>query len=663
MTELYKKYCKNGDVISLSGLFNKKNTTWVEYICGNKKYDINYIDSDNKSILMYAVKYNNYKIIKTLINFGANVNYNYNQNYILTESIKHGTFYVQQLLINSGANVNININGFSLLWDCIDKYANIELIKLLLSTGSNVNYIHECKYEKCCVYNKYSILAYSLVKNDINIVKLLLKYGANIYYEPKVFQEYPNVYDYPHDEEVYMPINMLGLAIYYCNFDIIKLFKGLPLNNYLAEYKIIEHMVDDPRVLELFINKIDINKKNTVSIEGDNISDSTFMSCLEYSKKEILKYLIQNGADCDDTETLIYDDNCYLTMFMGFKNTELLKLFLDNVDVLAHVNNILYDTSQLEECATFGKFNKFNIEDVKLLLSYFTIEDYKQKYDNIKYETHINNLEIVKIIEDFGFEIYVNLNNGPLFQFNISDEKLEYILSHNNNLTFEEITSDVSEFKYFTISKLDLFKTYGFDLYNIIAKYHIINKNYEKRELLFHCISHGDINYEIHPNITIIHSLILSYNPEWDSFIILLNTLGAKIIVGTKTKTKNNTKYNCKLSQIDVFEYILKHKYHAKFNTLLCSLGFYYNPIDYIGNNLLYNEYKSSDLISLLKIAMKKFDYEKWLITDSLISHTFNFDVKNLCIDNIKKYKEIITLIDNIKKYKEIITLIDDIKK
>jgi ankyrin repeat protein len=76
------------------------------------------------------------------------------------------------VLLDQGADVNEGIfNGYNpLLAECWRFDAKIDMVKLLLDRGANVNYRD---------LNRKTALNISVINNRIDIVRLLLKYGAS----------------------------------------------------------------------------------------------------------------------------------------------------------------------------------------------------------------------------------------------------------------------------------------------------------------------------------------------------------------------------------------------------------------------------------------------------------------------------------------------------
>lgn len=101
--------------------------------------DINYSDFNGHSALMIAVYKGHLEIVKLLLNKGANVNH---VNNIGSNSLSlYPSYDIGRLLIDYGIDVNhISKTGWTPLMSASEG-SNIGLIKMLLESGADVNYI------------------------------------------------------------------------------------------------------------------------------------------------------------------------------------------------------------------------------------------------------------------------------------------------------------------------------------------------------------------------------------------------------------------------------------------------------------------------------------------------------------------------------------------
>ncbi|AKI79758.1 hypothetical protein QJ850_gp029 [Acanthamoeba polyphaga mimivirus] len=129
----------------------------------------------------YSSKFNMTDIVTKLVKYGADVNITDSNNntalLIATKTGKGNNMYFINLLLDLGADVNIqNIQMNTCLTLAIE-LNNLEMIKLFLEHDADVN-ITDYNGDNCLLvmfrYNKFQN------KNDVEIIRLLIKYGANV---------------------------------------------------------------------------------------------------------------------------------------------------------------------------------------------------------------------------------------------------------------------------------------------------------------------------------------------------------------------------------------------------------------------------------------------------------------------------------------------------
>lgn len=109
--------------------------------------DVNAVSHDNFTPLMDAARVGNLPGVKTLIKYGADVNYRAKTNYglstnALLEAVNQGNIAIAQVLIDANARVNtVDHNQQSVLSRAcrLTKESHPSIIKLLLSNGAEVN--------------------------------------------------------------------------------------------------------------------------------------------------------------------------------------------------------------------------------------------------------------------------------------------------------------------------------------------------------------------------------------------------------------------------------------------------------------------------------------------------------------------------------------------
>ena len=124
-----------------SCLYNEDNERFKELFKSNS-YEIDYKDSDGRTIIFYAILSANFEIVEILINNEAELNIKDNNGwYPLHYAVNEYQFDIVELLIKNDANVNaIDDYGNSVLWRAVfSSKGNGEIIQLLLKNGSDPN--------------------------------------------------------------------------------------------------------------------------------------------------------------------------------------------------------------------------------------------------------------------------------------------------------------------------------------------------------------------------------------------------------------------------------------------------------------------------------------------------------------------------------------------
>ncbi|QRI42761.1 ankyrin repeat protein [Mudlarkpox virus] len=134
--------------------------------------NVNIIDKSNRTPLFYAVKKDDYDMVKLLLDNGANVNVQDSVGYSCLHfaGIHNSSTEIISTLIQYGTELNsCDWVGRTPLHVFVIE-SNFEAVKLLLKAGAYVNVRDKCR--------QFPIY-YSVVKSDHLISGLLLKYGAN----------------------------------------------------------------------------------------------------------------------------------------------------------------------------------------------------------------------------------------------------------------------------------------------------------------------------------------------------------------------------------------------------------------------------------------------------------------------------------------------------
>lgn len=162
--------------------------------------------SDAEDMAFYAAYYNNYKSIKSLINHGVNINsLDDNKSSILNIACSEGNYMedisninfnskkrsklcfefcknnykIVKYLIDNGANVNsLDIENKSPLHNACNN-DNYAIVKYLIDNGANINCLDN--ENKSPIHIACSTLGYGHQPSNIKIIKYLIKKGAKLF--------------------------------------------------------------------------------------------------------------------------------------------------------------------------------------------------------------------------------------------------------------------------------------------------------------------------------------------------------------------------------------------------------------------------------------------------------------------------------------------------
>ncbi|KAH0539866.1 hypothetical protein KQX54_009270 [Cotesia glomerata] len=281
----------------------------VELLFANDA-DVN-IQVDNcHSVLNTAIKTENIGLIKLLLEAGADVNHisffkvePKKQTYYLDNTpipvklrgfaplhvaTKRNNLEAVKLLINEGADPNIEAknNPFALLMAVCDR--NYEIVEFLLEHGADVNRKNSFGY-----YIGYPPLNFAIQRNRLDIVKLLISYGAEtkdngeaiyIAIEKKNFKIAKFLMKLGFDVNVPdrygnsgpVPLN-LALEGFYFEIIELLLINGADLNPPLTPDESIAHIFyygELNKILKEHIIKVRVLKRHTGKLEIVDLSAS-----------------------------------------------------------------------------------------------------------------------------------------------------------------------------------------------------------------------------------------------------------------------------------------------------------------------------------------------------------------------------------------------------
>ncbi|BCS82595.1 putative ankyrin repeat protein [Cotonvirus japonicus] len=117
-----------------------------------------------------ACQINNYDIVKLLLDYGADVNYQNSQ--ALYECCCEDYYDICQLLLDYGTDIT---SGRCLIAAC--KYGSLKIVQLLLDHGFDPYYDNGKAFNTCCKNNNGFFVSYEFNNNYYDICRLLLDHG------------------------------------------------------------------------------------------------------------------------------------------------------------------------------------------------------------------------------------------------------------------------------------------------------------------------------------------------------------------------------------------------------------------------------------------------------------------------------------------------------
>jgi len=194
----------------IRAVIKTKNQKIINHLMKKKEF-INYLDKDKNTVLIMSVKYNNFDFAKLLLEKGVNINHKNNKNetaifYALKDKTKIDRKLIS-LLLEYDADLNISSITKETPLHLVAKYDDLDLVEQILEYQADLNVL-ENKNNSTPLYvafkkdkinkpivkflikkksnlniidnQKYTALHYAVKTGDLNLVKRVLKYGADI---------------------------------------------------------------------------------------------------------------------------------------------------------------------------------------------------------------------------------------------------------------------------------------------------------------------------------------------------------------------------------------------------------------------------------------------------------------------------------------------------
>lgn len=305
----------------------------------NKTNDITSEVDDEKIPLIVAVRYNNYDVVKLLIDYGYNIYVKNNLGQTpLIVSIIYKNYIITNLLLdhlnkNDNDNKNkkdyINMkdnNGMTALMEALMEASNnydINIVKLLIENGADVN-------TQNILGNTALIMSCKTRYDNCGIIELLLNNGADIMIQNK------------NDETALMVASNLEklklLLNYYCEINKLVDNNG---KNSIREQQFMK---------EYFINLQNIQGKNALMLNSDDNYDAVKLLLNNganiYLQDIYGNTALTNAIKCcqEDIIRLLFDAEIY-TFKNNLKNNN-----LKNIESICFIKNVKGNTALTFAC-------------------------------------------------------------------------------------------------------------------------------------------------------------------------------------------------------------------------------------------------------------------------------------------------------------------------
>ncbi|OUM65276.1 hypothetical protein PIROE2DRAFT_7737 [Piromyces sp. E2] len=442
-----------------------KKIDLIEYIVENGA-DVNCTNINDESALNIAcygrITRKNLLIVQCLIDHGANINKIYNvkkkSTYLrrreywrvtpLIYAINRQNFKLVKLLVENGADVNgKDINGLTALYYTIflnKKYINI--VEYLLNHGANINEIINNQNE--------TVLFYAVKYSNETIVKLLVDNGADINHKNKDNNIPLGTVTYKNKGANFFEM-LINKNV---NFEELNKNNGnsIFLNSLSNFNKTLFNYIMD--IMDMGDIEIDINhrgfhqntamiyavrtndieivsrvleKSPDINIKNDKL-ETPFTLAVEKRNYKIMKLLIENGAEIDNLNVQININMLYNSIYSyrnirflikhGLKiNDYIINSKLPNSNYLLSMA-VRYRSCSLVEFLLVNGANPY----INNFINHIPIQELSYGGWDIE-----NSKKIIEYFVEYGFDINTKNNKGETLLFSIFSH---YNSNYKNNL-------------------------------------------------------------------------------------------------------------------------------------------------------------------------------------------------------------------------------------
>ena len=584
-------------------LKSHKIVEFKEIILNNPNLDLNITDLSDNYLIQYLVLYNYIELVQILLNRGCKVDiYDNDYRSILFNVIKYNYIKLLDVILKKESeSIGISLLSYS------DNYGlyplhyaimfnNVEAIKLILKYNININELD---------FNGDNYLMYSIKYKNNEIFNLILNKNPFI------------------DHQTNTGETILHIACNFGMYNIVKMLLKKNINVNLADYKIqitpIFYSIirDNLELFNLLINKSDLKIQD---VEGNNI--------LHYAIKEKNKSIINAIIDkIDDFNISNINGRLPLHLLLYLNQNKILVSNINYIKVINKTNLNILDNHGYSNLFLLVKFNiwkqiKKNLINKKLngfilinnknlynhvdeknqdeflnLLTTSYINQIRTKNRNWKNNldklcktklsiNKYNKLENKKIkfkknIDDVCFPLIKNYILENMISLPIKIKPYDIQIYNIKDYNFVSYTGDIIDILFGLIYLKEKFKNITTTLSSEFDKNYKLKKFYldnQKRQVLLKEFLNLEIIW-INQNIfypTILEDKINNFKKSNDRFLII--PLGIELSLGSHA---NILIYDKKLNEIERFEP------HGS----IYPYAFNYNP-DLL-DNLLYNYFNS----------------------------------------------------------------------
>lgn len=384
----------------------------------------------------------NKKNFKVFLDSLRSDEYCYKLLYFALNKAENGDFFYIDVILNTNSSLleyeiehTKAINIF-LLWST--RYAKIDIVKLLLSKGADINSIH---------YGSRSVLNFAVQSGNIVLLKYLQSKTCTKGDIPLMFDSYMSksldmvkLFNKPSEliSTDYLGMSHLHFAVLSGNIGIVKYVLKYYKNVNAKNEKIIEYQKTPLSIAfhEGYLEIIELLIENGANLEKD--LDKYIRWTLEYGHTEVLQFLIDKGVELNYT----YQNGYRSIHYAVSGNKKTFKLFLSKC------NNIHEKTANGEQPIHLAAENR-DISILKILIEnganvnsiteegktpiFYAIKS--SCYDGLKL-LYKNGADLNREDRFGNLPIHISCNNWFVpYRYDYNTDILKFLIQNGSDLT------------------------------------------------------------------------------------------------------------------------------------------------------------------------------------------------------------------------------------